>query len=84
MRWGKVGWRNRAPRPSAQRGARFEFLPGGVWIGASWHVEKRERLNPGFVSEHAEYPEFAWRELNVYVCLIPMLPLHILWGLRRA
>lgn len=82
MRWGRVGWRRKAPRPSAQRGARFEFLGGGVWIGASWTIEACQRYNVGFVSEHAEFPEFHWRELHVYFCLLPCLPLHVVWGLK--
>lgn len=84
MRWGKLGWRNHAPRPSAQRAARVEYLPGGAWLGASWRVDDCHRNTVGFVGENAEYPEYDWRELHVYVCLVPMLPVHVVWGLRRA
>lgn len=42
--------------------AQIEFEPRDVWVGVYWDLE---RAAP------------AWSFLRLYICVIPMLPLHI-------
>lgn len=46
---------------------KLEFKPRDLWIGVYW--EREERL-------------FIWNLYNVWICLIPTLPIHVSWGKR--
>jgi len=48
---------------------RLEFKPQDLWIGVFW-----KRL-PGYDPE-----EEPVAEVHVWICLLPMLPLHIQWA----
>lgn len=45
---------------------RVEFDPGDLWIGMYWHV-----IEIGYRDQ--------W---DIYICLVPMLPIHIHWSKR--
>jgi hypothetical protein len=43
---------------------RFEFKPQDMWVGVFWRLDRPG----GFIAE----------SLDVWVCVIPMVPLHIM------
>lgn len=47
---------------------RFEFKPQDCWVGAFW------RTSDG----HSERG-FPGKWINLWVCLVPMLPIHFIW-----
>lgn len=49
---------------------RIEFKPQDLWVGVYWRVSK------GVV----DYKEWTYRNYDVWVCLLPTLPIHISWG----
>ena len=65
----------------------FEFEPRDLWIGAYW-----SRTEAGIAMDPwAKKDRDAWRRLaglvvtrvDVYVCLVPTVPLRISWVRRR-
>lgn len=50
---------------------RVKFEPRDIWFGIYWNLHK---------SIESQY-----RKLDVYICLIPTLPIHIqyVWGLKN-
>lgn len=77
-RWNRLALRTGRPiglTPAVSRGRwilRLEFQPRDVWFGAYW--ERRPHVSP-------EVDERLHGRIDVWVCVIPMLPLHIV---RRA
>ena len=49
---------------------RLEFKPQDLWIGVYWKSE--------FVPSDFSYREGHW-VWDIWVCIIPMLPIHIGW-----
>lgn len=55
---------------------RVEFKLADMWVGVFWR-KSRERW--------AEGPEAAWPDLlehdrvDVWICLVPCFPLHVVW-----
>lgn len=43
--------------------AKLEFNPRGLWIGFYWKFDPFEN--------------YSVRKLHIYICLLPMFPLHI-------
>jgi hypothetical protein len=56
-----------APRVNAFRVA-LEWKPADLWIGAYFHSLPGPRVGP---------PCETWH--HVWICLVPMLPIHISW-----
>lgn len=48
-----------------------EFKPQDLWVGAFWKVSP-------YYKDHT----YAGRWVNLWICLVPMVPLHIEWYLR--
>jgi hypothetical protein len=55
--------------------ARFEFKPQDLWIGAFWRAEFVHELQDDFCVSVV----VSRRRLDVWICLLPMLPLHVTW-----
>jgi hypothetical protein len=56
---------------------RLEFQPRDCWIGVFWKRSEagRESLTPGRVVSSVRVV----MQTDVWICLVPMLPLHIQW-----
>jgi hypothetical protein len=65
------GYRNneRAGEDVTLRWLRFEFVIEDFWIGVYWRV--------GYRPINAVEPEAV--TLDVYVCVVPFVPLHLRW-----
>lgn len=53
---------------------RLEFKPEDCWIGVFWKVGGPVR---SYVSGTTEYR--VHRRIDLWVCLLPMLPIHLWW-----
>lgn len=51
--------------------ARLEFKAQDLWIGAFWKVSE------GHFSDSIPM-------VDLWICLIPMCPIHLWWNLKRA
>lgn len=47
---------------------RVKFEPRDLWIGVYWNVTHRDLL-----------PSPLWWRIDVYICLVPCLPIHFRW-----
>jgi hypothetical protein len=57
---------------------RWEFKPQDLWVGVFW---KREAVA---LDDGNGDSNFMHRRLDVWVCLLPMLPIHLTWERRVA
>lgn len=57
--------------------ARLEFKPQDLWIGIFWKkaVEGRPDYSPS---------ENWWHKYDLWICLVPMLPLHLTWRIKKG
>jgi hypothetical protein len=46
----------------------LKFEPRDLWVGVYWNVTGAQEL-----------PNPLKRRIDVYICLVPMLPIHIRW-----
>jgi hypothetical protein len=55
----------------------LEFKPQDCWIGVFWKstVEGRPHFSP---------EEAWWVRCDVWVCVVPMLPIHLTWRTRKT
>jgi len=53
--------------------ARVEFEPRDLWVGAYWN------RSPAYAGQDAKAMYLRW-EYDLYVCLVPTLPLHVWWS----
>ncbi len=55
---------------------RLEFKPQDCWLGVFWKktVEGRPYYSPC---------ETWWHRWDVWICLLPMLPIHLCWRRRK-
>jgi len=63
--------------------ARLEFKPADCWVGV--YTEKRRRLlphSPTAAGCDLSYGEHGVIERHVWICLLPMLPIHLSWRAR--
>lgn len=56
---------------------RVLFEPRDVWIGVYWTPKKITR----FFQDERRWRDC--RDYEVYICLVPMLPIKIRWSNRR-
>lgn len=54
---------------------RVEFKPQDCWVGAYWQSKK--------YGIHTERPKL-WHMLDLWVCLIPMVPIHVKTWKRQS
>jgi hypothetical protein len=50
----------------------LEFKPQDLWIGAYWEHRRGKVVTPAI-------PDVCWRDLHLWVCVVPMCPLHFVW-----
>lgn len=55
--------------------ARFEFKLADLWIGLFWKRSYDERMQEG----DGVVTFVAARRLDLWICLFPCLPLHLVW-----
>jgi hypothetical protein len=53
--------------------ARIEFKPQDCWIGAFWKTQV-----------HFETGGGSYYRVDLWICLIPMIPLHLWWRITRS
>jgi len=46
---------------------RLKFVPQDCWVGVYWKKEYISKLNN-------------WWRFNIFICLLPMLPIHVWFG----
>lgn len=63
-------WHNR----STELGIYWLWEPRDIWLGVYWNVAKQPHENGGIL----------WRQRQVYVCLLPMLPVLFQWVTREV
>lgn len=51
---------------------RLEFKPQDLWVGAYWEHRPGRQITPSI-------PDWRWRDLHIWLCLLPMLPLHLVF-----
>jgi hypothetical protein len=57
--------------------ARFEVRPQDCWIGLRWR--RRTLIEPGM--RNGTLYNMVAEQGDIWLCLVPMLPLHIAWYL---
>lgn len=58
---------------------RIEFKLQDMWIGVFWKKDYT-------IEQYAHLPEgckYVSRNLDVWICLIPCFPIHIIWHNRK-
>lgn len=53
-----------------------QWEPRNLWIGVFWRLEKWKAEITGSDAKHGRYIACPW-SLHIYVCVLPMLPLHV-------
>jgi hypothetical protein len=56
--------------------ARFEYIPNDCWVGVFWKKTMEGRIQ--YAPE-----ECWWVRWDVWLCLVPMLPLHLTWRVKK-
>jgi hypothetical protein len=56
--------------------AQFQVEPRDVWVGLFWRVNRYRATITGWDCHHGDYIGQPW-SAHAYVCVVPMLPLHI-------
>lgn len=56
---------------------RIEFKPQDCWIGAFWKKTVTGR-------PHYSGDEHWWHDWDLWVCLLPMVPIHLSWTIRQC
>ncbi len=51
----------------------MEFEPRDLWVGAYWN------RSPAYAGQDATAMYLRW-EYDLYLCLIPTLPVHVWWS----
>jgi hypothetical protein len=61
---------------------RWEFQPRDLWVGVYWRVDD----DPGETPWRYDYlgAPFPPRRVDVWICVVPCLPLHVWWPLPPA
>jgi hypothetical protein len=63
---------------------RLEFKVNDCWVGWFWRVGPPARIwAPGDVSGAVD-PTARRRRVDVWVCLVPMFPIHFTWYLEAT
>jgi hypothetical protein len=68
---------------------RIEFKFEDAWVGAYWRVGPPARLwtladASGYIIPPGESPAPRRRRVDLWVCLLPMLPIHFTWYLEAT
>ena len=56
--------------------ARLQLEPRDLWVGVFWRFERWRAEITGSDHKHGAYIAAPW-SLHLYVCILPMLPLHV-------
>ena len=72
MKWRFLDWTSRAAHIAMQ----FQWEPRDLWVGVFWRLERWKAPATGWDRYHGKIDAMPW-SLHVYVCVLPMLPLHI-------
>ena len=51
-------------------GVNLNFNFHDLWVGVYWSMKETKRVSGS---------DYTWRQYNVYICLIPTLPIRINW-----
>lgn len=64
---------------------RFEFKPEDLWVGAFWKRTVEPAVPVTYYDENKKLVvydhELVWtrKRVDLWVCLVPCLPLHLTW-----
>lgn len=64
---------NMLGKPVVGLRVRLEFVPRDVWVGAYWRRDTARDNAP-----------FAFDSYDLWLCLLPCLPLHVTWYRERS
>lgn len=70
--WRFIDWTARAAHVAVQ----FQLEPRDCWIGVFWRLERWKSPAHGWDKHHGPYRAAPW-SLHAYICLLPMIPLHV-------
>jgi hypothetical protein len=63
---------------------RLEFKVNDLWVGCFWRVGPPARLWVFTDAEAHVDPTARRRRVDLWVCLVPMLPIHLTWYREAA
>ena len=72
MKWRFLDWTARFGHIAAQ----FQWEPCDLWVGVFWRFRRFKGTITGWDRHHGEVTGQPWH-LHVYVCIVPMVPLHV-------
>jgi len=59
---------------------RLEFKLEDLWVGVYWHTDQAQLYTDSATYIRGDAPLGWIHVVDVWVCIIPCLPVHISWG----